>query len=184
MTLIRRSSPFGELLSLRQAMDRLFEDSYVRPRSATGFEDQTLPLDIYMNEDALVVRAALPGVKPEDVEITVSGDVLTISGEFREDREQKGDQYLFQELRRGRFTRSVSLPGDIDRDAATAEFQDGLLRLTMPKAEETKPRQIRITPTSTTSANAPAGARSVNPERDDRAQAATQAAANGQSRQS
>ncbi len=154
MSLTRRTSPFGELLSLRQAMDRLFEDSYVRPSGLRAAEDQTLPLDIYATEDALVVKAALPGVKPQDVEITVSGDMLTISGTFNEEREQKGEQYLFQELRRGRFTRSVSLPADLDRDAATANFEDGLLTLTIPKAEETKPRQIRITPTTSHASNA------------------------------
>ena len=150
MTLIRRSSPFGELLSLRQAMDRLFEDSYVRPRGATmaGLDEQTLPLDIYATGDALIVTAALPGVKPDDVEITLEGDVLTITGEFREDVEQKQEQYLFQELRRGRYTRTISLPADVDRDAASASFEDGMLTLTLPKAEETKPRQIRINTTS------------------------------------
>ena len=165
MTLIRRSSPFGELLSLRQAMDRLFEDSYVRPRGATmaGLDEQTLPLDIYATGDALIVTAALPGVKPDDVEITLEGDVLTITGEFREDVEQEQEQYLFQELRRGRFTRSVSLPAGVDREGATASFENGLLTLTIPRAQATKPRQIRITP-NTGGTNDAANARDVSPD--------------------
>ena len=76
MTLIRRNSPFGELLSLRQAMDRLFEDSFVRP--ALGDSSNLLPLDVYSTDDAIVVEAALPGVRPEDVDIQVLGDTLTI----------------------------------------------------------------------------------------------------------
>ncbi|MGZ6345153.1 MAG: Hsp20/alpha crystallin family protein, partial [Candidatus Limnocylindrales bacterium] len=80
MSLVRRTSPFGDMLSLRQAMDRLFEDSFVRPRSfLTWGEGNALPLDIQATPDALVVEAALPGVKPEDVEISVLGDTLTIS---------------------------------------------------------------------------------------------------------
>ena len=164
MSLARRSSPFGELLSLRQAMDRLFEDSYVRPGGGySGAEEQPLPLDVLATDDALIVRAALPGVKPDDVEITLTGDMLAITGEFRDEREQKGEQYLFQELRRGRFTRSVSLPSDLDRDGATASFENGLLTLRIPKAAETRPRQIRITPTTSSTSDAPKG-RDVTPE--------------------
>ncbi len=149
MTLMRRS-PFGELLSLRQAMDRLFEDSFVRPRDwGTSAEGGTLPLDIYATKDALVVRAALPGMKPEDVDITLTGDTLTISGTFREEREGNGEGgYVFQELRRGTFTRTVTLPTDLQSDKATAAFENGLLTLSIPKSEQAKPRQIRITPTT------------------------------------
>lgn len=158
MTMVRRTSPFGELLSLRQAMDRLFEDSYVRPRDWAGggaaAELLTLPLDIYATEESLVVEAALPGIKPEDVEITVTGDTLSITGSSsQEERREQGGYlfreqggYLFQELRRGTFSRSVALPADLDTEAAQAEFDNGLLKLRIPKAEQAKPRQIKISP--------------------------------------
>jgi HSP20 family protein len=146
MTLMRRPSPFGELLSLRQAMDRLFEDSFVRPRfGATGEgETNAIPLDIYATPDTLVLEAALPGVKPEDVEINVLGDTLTISGSTRHEDRREESGFLYQEVRRGTFSRTVTLPGDLKTDAATATFEHGMLRLSFPKAEAAKPRQIRI----------------------------------------
>lgn len=146
MSLIRRTSPFGELLSLRQAMDRLFEDSFIRPRgwALTALEGDGLPLDVYETADALVVKAALPGVKPEEVEVTVTGDVLTLGATFKEEREAEASGYIYQELRRGAFNRTLTLPGDVDADAATTTFEHGMLTLRIPKTEQAKPRQIKI----------------------------------------
>jgi HSP20 family protein len=145
MTLIRRTSPFGELLSLRQAMDRLFEDSFVRPRAFAGSDvEQGLPLDIRITENELVLTAALPGVKPEDVDISVTGETLTITGKTQEEKRDEQDGYVYQEIRRGTFSRTVTLPGDLKVDQARAGFENGMLTLSIPKAEEAKPRQIRI----------------------------------------
>jgi HSP20 family protein len=149
MTIVRRPSPFGELMTLRSAMDRLFEDSFVRPRQWVGsvFEGSSLPLDVHTTADELVVKAALPGVKPDEVDITVEGGTLTISGEIREDRADDGAGYLIQEIRRGAFTRSIALPEGVEPDKAIATFENGVLTLRIPKAEQVKPRQIRISPT-------------------------------------
>lgn len=146
MSLIRRTSPFGELLSLRQAMDRLFEDSFVRPRSwaLTGIGRDSLPLDVYETADALVVKAALPGVTPDEIEVTVTGDVLTIAATFKEERESQSSGYIYQELRRGAVSRTLTLPADVDADAASATFEHGMLTLRIPKIERAKPRQIRV----------------------------------------
>ena len=146
MTLIRRSSPLGELVTLRQAMDRLFEDSFVRPRvwGAGWSEAAGLAMDIRSTPDALVVEAALPGVKPEEVDITVEGGTLTITGEFRSERNAGEGDYLVQEMRRGSFSRAVTLPQALEPDKATATFEHGVLTLRIPKAEETRPRQIKI----------------------------------------
>jgi HSP20 family protein len=149
MTLVRRSSPLGELVTLRHAMDRLFEDSFVRPR-AWGFPTETsagLPLDITSTADALVVEAALPGVKPEHVDITVEDGTLTIRAESREEREETRGETLVSEIRRGSLSRTVTLPSGLEADKATATFEDGVLHLTFPRAEAVKPRQIRISPT-------------------------------------
>ncbi|MGO9206864.1 MAG: Hsp20/alpha crystallin family protein [Candidatus Limnocylindrales bacterium] len=154
MTTVRRTGPFSDLVSLRQAMDRLFEDSYVRPRWAGDADSAFLPLDIYRSSDALVVKAALPGVKPEDVDITVEGDALTVSGEFREERSEDERGYLFRELRRGRFSRTIQLPGDVSADQAQAHYEHGMLTLTLPKRDEARPRQIRITPVTDDATNA------------------------------
>lgn len=149
MSLIRRTSPFGELLSLRQAMDRLFEDSFVQPRAfARGDVEQGLPLDIRMTEEELVLTAPLPGVKPEDVDISITGDTLTITGKTEEEKRDEREGYLYQEIRRGTFSRSVALPSGLKVDETSARFENGMLTLTIPKAEEAKPRQIKISPTS------------------------------------
>lgn len=148
MTLIRRTNPLGELVSLRQAMDRLFEDSYVRPRGGGAADEHALALDIYATPDSLVVEAALPGVKLEDVDISVLGDRLTIGATTQQDQSRDDDGYSYREIRRGSFSRTVTLPAGLKSDAATASFDNGLLRLSFPKAEEAKPRQIQIKPTT------------------------------------
>jgi HSP20 family protein len=150
MTIVRRPSPFGELLSLRSAMDRLFEDSFVRPRPWGGIFDggPGLPLDVTATADEIRVEASLPGVKPEDVEITVESGTLTISGQSGEERREESGDYLLQEIRRGSFSRSVALPTGLEPDKATATFENGILILRIPKAEQVKPRQIRISPTT------------------------------------
>jgi HSP20 family protein len=148
MTMVRRTSPFGELLSLRQAMDRLFEDSYVRPGSwGSATDGAAMALDIAMTSDALVIEASLPGVKPDDVEITVAEGTLTIRGETRAERREEGE-LLLHEIRRGVVARAVSLPSGLEPDRTEATFDNGILTLRIPKAEQAKPRQIRITPTS------------------------------------
>jgi HSP20 family protein len=130
-------------------MDRLFEDSFVRPRGF-GFAGDfagSLPLDVTNTGDALVVEAALPGVKPEDVNISLEDGTLTIAAESREEREEKKGETLISEIRRGSFSRTVALPAGLVADKAGATFENGVLRLTIPRAEAVKPRQIRITPT-------------------------------------
>jgi HSP20 family protein len=173
MTLVRRPSPFGELLSLRQAMDRLFDDDLMRPRAwiAGSVDGPALPLDVTTTPDALVVEAALPGVKPEDVEITVENDTLTMIGKTSDEKTSEAGSYLVQEIRRGSFSRSVTLPKGLEADKAEATFEHGVLTLRIPKAEQTKPRQIRIsavtdgrserTTESTTGQGSPVGGASV-----------------------
>jgi HSP20 family protein len=148
MTIVRRPSPFGEVMSLRQAMDRLFDDDYMRPVrwSSGGLDGPALPLDVTTDADSLTIEAALPGIKPEDVDITVENGTVTISGKTAEERRGEEGSYLVQEIRRGTFSRSVSLPNGLEPDKATATFEHGVLKLRFPKAEQLKPRQIRISP--------------------------------------
>jgi HSP20 family protein len=149
MTIVRRPSPIGELMSLRSAMDRLFEDSFVRRPGGAGFEAAAgLPLDITRTNDALVVEAALPGIRPEDVDITVEDGTLSIRAESREERREGEGETLVSEIRRGTVSRSVTLPTGLEPDKATATFEHGVLTLRIPKAESVKPRQIRISPTT------------------------------------
>lgn len=150
MTLVRRASPLGELVSLRQAMDRLFEDSFVRPRGwAFGsVEGYSFPIDVTSGPDALLIEASLPGFRPEDVDITVENGALSIHAETSSEQTEREGETLMQEIRRGTVSRTITLPTGIEPDKATATFENGVLKLRIPKAEEVKPRQIRITPTS------------------------------------
>jgi HSP20 family protein len=143
---IERWHPITDLMSLRQAMDRLFEDSYVRPsRALTGVDGVgTAALDVYQTPDEVVVKATVPGCKPEDVSIDISGDTLTIKGETKAEQETKREDYLYQERRYGSFSRSVILPGGLKSDRAEATIEDGILTLSIPKAEEVKPRAISV----------------------------------------
>lgn len=148
MTIVRRPSPLGEFVSLRQAMDRLLEDSFIRPRPFGPAEGVTaMPLDITSNADALVIEAALPGVQPQDVDVTVEDGTLTIRAETRSERETTEGEVLINEIRRGSVSRAVALPTGLEPDRATATFEHGVLHLNIPRAEAVKPRQIRITPT-------------------------------------
>jgi HSP20 family protein len=149
MTLTRRPSPFGELLTLRQAMDRLFDDTMFRPFSAVaGTEYSRVPLDVRTTPDALLVEASLPGVKPEDVEITVENGTLTIKAEESAERSNDEGGWLVREISRGSLMRTVTLPSGLEADKAEATFEHGVLKLRIPKAEQVKPRQIRIQPVS------------------------------------
>jgi len=143
---IERWHPFTELMSLRQAMDRLFEDSFVRPsRVLSTLGEAGVPtLDIYQTPNEVVVKATLPGVKSEDVSIDITGETLTIKGESKAEQEIKKEDYLYQERRYGTFSRSVVLPSGIKTDKAEATMEDGVLTLTIPKAEEVKPKKISV----------------------------------------
>jgi len=143
---IERWQPFSELMSLRQAMDKLFEDSFVRPsRALAALGEVTAPaLDVYQTANEVVVKATLPGLKPEDVSIDITGETLTIKGETKAEQEIKKEDYLYQERRYGSFARSIVLPSGLKPDKAEATIEDGVLTLTIPKAEEVKPKAIKV----------------------------------------
>ena len=137
--------PFSDLISLRDAMDRLFEESFVRMRgwpSLLGAE--ALALEMYETADSVVVKTAGPGVKPEDIDITITGDVLTIKGEAKTEEKVEKEHYIRQERRYGSFQRSVQLPVSLVPDKAEATFEHGILTLTIPKSEEAKPKIIKV----------------------------------------
>ena len=143
---IERWQPFSELMSLRQAMDRLFEDSFVRPsRGVAALGELAAPaLDVYQTPTEIVVKAALPGLKPEDVSIDITGETLTIKGESKAEQEIKKVDYLSQERRYGAYSRRVVLPRGLKMEKAEATMEDGILTLTIPKVEEVKPKKISV----------------------------------------
>ena len=144
MTMIRWE-PFREMMSLRNAMDRLFEESFVRPsRLWPEMERGELPVDVYQTANDVVVKATIPGVKPEEVDISITGDTLTIKAEHKEEKEVKQEDYFYKERRYGSFNRSIPIPVQVKADKAEAVFENGVLTLTLPKAEEVKPKQIKV----------------------------------------
>ncbi len=144
MANINRWDPFGEMMTLREAMNSLFEDSYVSPSTARG-GTLGMPLDVAETKEGFVVEASLPGVKPENLDITLQDNVLTISGETRqEQRSGEKANYHRIERRYGRFARSVGLPSQVQPDKVQATLNNGILRLEIPKAESVKPRKITV----------------------------------------
>ena len=143
---IERWQPLSELMSLRQAMDRLFEDSFVRPpRGLVTLGEIAAPaLDVYQTSNEVVVKAALPGLKPEDVNIDITSETLTIRGESKAEQEIKKEDYLYKERRYGSFSRSVVLPSGLKTDKAEATMENGILTLMIPKLEEVKPKKISV----------------------------------------
>ena len=148
-TSLVRWDPFRDLAGFRQMVDRLFEDAFSRTPSRNG-EDElsawTLGIDVTEDNDEYLVTAAVPGVAPEDVDISIDDDVLTISGEWQDREKQEQKNYVRQELRYGAFRRSLRLPPTVDTEKANAQFEHGVLRLHLPKRAEAKARTIKITP--------------------------------------
>ena len=132
------------MMTLREAMDHLFDDAFTRPLRL-GNGQWTMPaVDMYQTDNEVVVKAALPGVKSDEVQINITGEILTIKGEVKEKEEVKEKAYHLREQRWGMFERSLALPTDVVADKAKAEFENGVLTISLPKAEEVKPKTITI----------------------------------------
>ena len=146
MAYLNRYDPFREALSLRDAMDRLFQESFVRPSAATG-RSGWVPMDVEETGDSYRMHVQLPGWKPEDVNVTVQESTVTIAGQHggaKGDESQEGRTWHVRERSFASFNRSFSFPMPIDASRADATFENGELLLTLPKAESAKPRQIKI----------------------------------------
>lgn len=141
-TVVRYTRPTRDFLTVRDLMERMFEESFGPTRDYAGDEFR-LPIDAWATDNEIVVQAALPGVKPEAVEISVEGDTLRISAELPAKLENV--DYSFQERAHGRYSRSLTLNVAVQADKAEAHFDNGLLTLTLPKAEAIKPKQIKVT---------------------------------------
>jgi HSP20 family protein len=134
------------MMTLRDAMDRLFDDAFTRPWTLKGAWQGSggLSVDMYETENEVVVKAAVPGMKADDVQIQVTSEMLTIKGQTKEDAEVRDKAYRIREHRWGSFERSVGLPTQVILEKAKAEFEDGVLTVTLPKAEEVKPKTITV----------------------------------------
>ena len=146
------NTTYEPFVGLRQAMDQLFNESFVQTPFRTlwsrpGAGTWTLPLDVYATEDEAVIMAAVPGLSPENLQITCHQGTVVLSGEIAspaESEEGKGATWYLRELWSGRFQRAVTLPFEVDADKAEATFEHGIVRIVLPKAEQSKPKKIAL----------------------------------------
>jgi HSP20 family protein len=149
---INRYDPFRDLRSLQEEVNRLFSTNLTR-----GFGEEGIgrgawnpSVDIYENKDQIVLEAELPGMKQEDFDLSIESNVITLRGERRFEKTHETDNYHRVERSYGSFTRSFTLPQTVSGEGATAEYNNGVLRVTLPKREEAKPRRIQVTGTGKT----------------------------------
>src|SRR5919204_6434567 len=138
---LARFSPITDVVSLREAMDRLFEDSFIRPSTWSGMAAGQLavPVDLWETKDAYHLTADLPGFTADNIEINATSDTVTLGGELKQTNDVATEGWIRNERRSGKFTRSFTLPVQIDPNKVEAKFANGVLELVVPKAENTKP---------------------------------------------
>jgi len=143
MTNMIRRDPFTDL---RSTMDRLFDEGFSRPWRFINSEtyEASMPVEVSETDNELVVKASLPGVNPDEVDVTVNNDVLTIKAEHKETTEEGKREFYRREIRYGAFNRSFTLPVKVDADQAEADYQNGVLTLRLPKAASIRPKQIKV----------------------------------------
>lgn len=146
MTSLIRWDPFADL---RGTMDRLFDEGFSRPwrllpeSNGNGYA-AAFPVDVSETDDEIEVKASLPGLNPDEVDITVHDGVLTIKGEHKDTAEEKKRDFYRREIRYGTFHRAMTLPVSVDSDKAEAKYENGILTLTLPKSEANRPKQIKV----------------------------------------
>jgi HSP20 family protein len=141
--MLSRRDPFRELMSFRNAFDRLFDNSMFEPGLDFNITGQ-LALDVAETEDEFEVKAVIPGIDPDDLDVSIANNTLTIRGETKEEHEKKDAQYHLRERRYGSFSRSITLPAEINADNIEAKYEAGILTLRLPKSEAVKPKRIPI----------------------------------------
>jgi len=145
MASIVRWDPLREAMSLRDAVEQMWPERFGRLPMPLGlWNEGSLAVDVYDSGESVVVKTAIPGVKAEEIDVSITGDTLTIKAETKEEEEVKQENYLRRERRFGSYYRSVTLPGGLETGKAEADYTDGVLTLTFPKAEEVKPKSIKI----------------------------------------
>lgn len=144
MSTLTRWNPARDMAALRNEMDCVFADSVLGPPPLWNLSGEEVHLDVYEEGNNLVVKASVPAVKPEELNVQIENDILTISGETKRDEEHKEQDYYLRERRYGRFSRSLELPRAVNAEQADAVFANGVLTLTLPKADEARGKLIKI----------------------------------------
>lgn len=141
--MLTRWDPLREVMSMRRAFDRMFDSALLDSSDFDSGRTLSLALDVAETADEYMVKASIPGIDPENLDITYSDNLLTIKGETQEESEVKEGKYHMRERRYGSFIRSITIPG-VKPDEINAQYDKGVLTLHLPKAEESKPKKIEI----------------------------------------
>lgn len=145
---MERWDPFRDMLTLREAMDRLFQESFVRPTSAMiSAARGSIPVDLAETKDNYMIRATMPGIDPDKIRVSIHENTLTMRGEGAGEEERKGENYILRERHAASFSRSITLPTAVDAAHAQATYENGVLTLTVPKSPVAQPQQIPISKT-------------------------------------
>lgn len=147
MNILTRWEPFRKTRRMHDMLDRIMDEALTDIPRFGGLMSSIVPADVYQTVDDVVVKATMPGVKPEDINISITGESLTIEKEVEEELEisdERNVRFHVRERRYGSFYRSLTLPTLVDADKASAEFENGVLTLTLPKIEEVKPKTITV----------------------------------------
>lgn len=148
MNTITRWQPFRNLANFQEQMNRIFEDTFFRPRTDAPLTAWAPAVDIFETENELVVKADLPEVSEKDLDVRVENNTLTIRGDRKFEKEVNEDNYLRVERAYGSFTRSFSLPNTVSTETIKADYRNGVLTVRLPKREESKPKQIKVSVSS------------------------------------
>jgi HSP20 family protein len=141
---LRRWDPFRELRQMQENMDRMWRSFGQGEGEAGNVENWAIPLDVVQQGDNIIVRASVPGVNPEDIDVSIENDVLIIKGQTREEREHQEDNYLMRERRSGSFYRALRLPDTLDSDQAQPHYEHGVLSITFPRLEPKRAKLLQI----------------------------------------
>ena len=149
MSNLTRWNPNRDFVSVNEMMNRLFDQAFVLPQNG----NRTPSVDVVENDDNIVVKAELPGFNPDNIDIRIEGNLLQLRGEYDQNNEKNEGQYHVREMQHASFNRTIPLPTTVDTNKANAEFENGVLVLTLPKHETAMPRKINITARSGSSLN-------------------------------
>lgn len=142
---LARWDPFADLMTLRQAMDRLFENAWVLPGRFFRLSGGYIPVDLIEEDQHIVVHAVVPGIAPEDLNVSVTGNLLTIQGERKQADAEKRVTWHYREIPYGRFERSMTLPCEVQVEQCETIYEHGVLTLRLPKVEAAMPKRIQVT---------------------------------------
>ena len=142
--MMQRWDPFREVEAMRERMARMFEDLWGRSEERESTMVLTPAMDVIERDNEYEIRASLPGVKPEDVDITAAGNTLTIRAHRKEEHEERSENYLLRERRAGMFSRTITLPEQVNLDQVQATLEHGVLTVMVPKSEQARPKRIEV----------------------------------------